>query len=104
MPIANDGTIQSYTGTKLVREFWLELGAHMIRENRLFFIRFGLSERTFLAYRINFTQAAIYIDCVDISDPTATHCLFVFEHCQTAVRTGFKDSSGRDLVIINMAE
>lgn len=104
MPIANDGTVQSYMGTGFVREFWLELSARMIKENRLFFIRFGLSERTFIAYRINSTRAAAYIDCVDISDPTATHCLFIFEHCQTAVRTGFKDSSGRDLVIINTAE
>nr|DAM29525.1 MAG TPA: hypothetical protein [Caudoviricetes sp.] len=90
-----------YTGTEVLREFWLELGARMIRENRLFFIRFEKSERTFLAYRINSTKQLAYIDCVNIDDPTATHCLFIFEHCQTVVRTGFKDSSGRDLVLVD---
>jgi hypothetical protein len=88
------------TGPDVVREFWLELGARMIKENRLFFIRFENAERTFLAYRINATRQVVYIDCVDIDDATATHCLFVFEHCQTIVRTGFKDSSGRDIVLV----
>ena len=90
-----------YRGTDTVRKFWRELGARMILENRLFFIRFEKSERTFCAYRINSTQQQVYIDCVEIDDPTATHCMYVFEHCQTIVRTGFKDFSGRDVVLVD---
>lgn len=45
-----------YTGTEALREFWAELGACMIMENRLFYIRFENAERTFLAYRINSTK------------------------------------------------
>lgn len=90
-----------YSGTDTVSKFWRELGARMILENRFFFIRFEKSERTFLTYRINSTQQAAYIDCVEIDDPTATHCMYVFEHFQTIVRTGFKDFSGRDVVLVD---
>lgn len=50
-----------YTGTEVLRDFWLELGARMIKENRL----------------------------------------FIFEHDEIVVRTGFKDSSGQELVLID---
>ena len=51
-----------YTGTEALRDFWLELGARMIKENRLFYIRFENAERTFLAYRINSTKELVLID------------------------------------------
>ena len=90
-----------YTGTEVLRKFCAELGARMIKENRLFYIRFENAERTFLAYRINSTKERVYLDCACWEDQIPIHYLFIFEHDQIVVRTGFKDSSGRELVIIN---
>lgn len=90
-----------YTGTEALRDFWLELGARMIKENRLFYIRFEKSERTFLAYRINSTKERVYLDCACWEDQIPIHYLFIFEHDQIVVRTGFKDSSGRDVVLVD---
>lgn len=90
-----------YTGTEDLREFWAELGARMIKENRLFYIRFENAERTFLAYRINSTKDRVYLDCACWEDRIPIHYLFVFEYDEIVVRTGFKDSSGRELVLID---
>ena len=90
-----------YTGVEDLRKFWLELGARMIKENRLFYIRFESAERTFLTYRINSTKDRVYLDCACWEDQIPIHYLFIFEHDQIVVRTGFKDSSGRELVLIN---
>lgn len=90
-----------YTGTEAIREFWAELGARMIKENRLFYIRFEKSERIFLAYRITSTKGRVYLDCACWEDQIPIHYLFIFEHDQIVVRTGFKDSSGRELVLID---
>lgn len=93
-----------YTGTEDLRKFWLELGARMIKENRLFYIRFESSERTFLAYRINSTKDRVYLDCACLEDQIPLHYLFIFEHDEIVVRTEFKDSSGRELVLIDTGE
>lgn len=90
-----------YTGTEALREFWAELGARMIMENRLFYIRFENAERTFLAYCINSTKERVYLDCACWEDLIPIHYLFIFEHDQIVVRTGLKDSSGRELVLID---
>lgn len=90
-----------YTGAEDLRDFWLELSARMLRENRLFYIRFENTERTFLAYRINSTKERVYLDCACWEDQIPIHYLFIFEHDQIVVRTGFKDSSGRELVLID---
>lgn len=90
-----------YTGAEDLRDFWLELSARMLRENRLFYIRFENTERTFLAYRINSTKDRVYLDCACWGDQIPIHYLFIFEHDQIVVRTGFKDSSGRELVLID---
>lgn len=90
-----------HAGTEDLREFWEGLGARMIMENRLFYIRFEKSERTFLAYRINSTKERVYLDCACWEDQIPIHYLFIFEHDQIVVRTGFKDSSGRELILID---
>lgn len=73
----------------------------MITENRLFYIRFENTERTFLAYRINSTKERVYLDCACWEDQIPIHYLLIFEHDQIIVRTEFKDSSGRELVLID---
>lgn len=90
-----------YTGAEDLRDFWLELSARMLRENRLFYIRFENTERTFLAYRINSTKEQVYLYCACWEDQIPINYLFIFEHDQIVVRTGFKDSSGRELVLID---
>lgn len=90
-----------YTGTEALREFWAELEARMTMGNRLFYIRFENSERTFLTYRINSMKGRVYLNCACWEDQIPIRYLFVFEHDQIVVRTGFKDSSGRELVLID---
>ena len=51
-----------YSGHEALRDFWAELGVRMIKENRLFYIRFEKGERTFLAYRINSTKDGLMKD------------------------------------------